>query len=61
MVFRSLNKNGPDFERNKGRILDKIDVMDASFLTTSPSALNFYQKITKIIIFQILATIRSKL
>jgi glycosyltransferase involved in cell wall biosynthesis len=36
-----LNKNGPDFERNKKRILDKIDSMDASFLTTSPSALNF--------------------
>ena len=26
-----LNKNGPDFERNKKRILDKIDSMDASF------------------------------
>ena len=36
-----LNKNGPDFERNKKRILDKIDSMDASFMTTSPSALNF--------------------
>ena len=39
-----LNKNGPDFERNKDRILDKIDVMDGSFLTTSPSALNFLPK-----------------
>ena len=39
-----LNKNGPDFERNKERILDKIDVMDGSFLTTSPSALNFLPK-----------------
>ena len=36
-----LNKNGPDYERNKDRILDKIDAVDASFLTTSPSALNF--------------------
>ncbi len=36
-----LNKNGPDFERNKDRILDKIDVMDGSFITTSPSALKF--------------------
>ena len=36
-----LNKNGPDFERNKSRILDKIDLMDATFTTTSPSALNF--------------------
>ena len=39
-----LNKNGPDFERNKKRILDKIDSMDASFMTTSPSALNFLPK-----------------
>ena len=36
-----LNKNGPDYERNKRRILDKIDVVDASFLTTSPDALSF--------------------
>jgi len=36
-----LNKYGPDFERNKNRILDKIDVVDSSFLTTSPDALNF--------------------
>ena len=36
-----LNKNGPDFERNKDRIMNKIDLMDASFLTTSPSALPF--------------------
>ena len=36
-----LNKNGPDFERNKQRILDKIDVVDSTFLTTSPDVLNF--------------------
>ena len=36
-----LNRKGPDYERNKKRILDKIDVVDASFLTTSPDALNF--------------------
>ncbi len=36
-----LNKNGPDFERNRNRITDKIELMDASFMTTSPSALNF--------------------
>jgi glycosyltransferase involved in cell wall biosynthesis len=39
-----LNKNGPDFERNKERIMDKIKVVDASFLTTSPSALSFLPK-----------------
>ncbi len=36
-----LNKKGPDFERNKNRILDKINAMDATFVTTSPSALSF--------------------
>ena len=36
-----LNKNGPDFERNKNRILDKIKVVDSTFLTTSPDSLNF--------------------
>ena len=36
-----LNKQGPDFERNKKRILDKIDVVDATFLTTSPDPLPF--------------------
>ena len=36
-----LNKKGPDYERNKKRILDKIECLDASFVTTSPSVLNF--------------------
>ena len=36
-----LNKKGPDFERNKERILDKIDVVDSTFLTTSPDVLSF--------------------
>ena len=39
-----LNKNGPDYERNKKRILDKINNLDASFVTTSPSVLNFLPK-----------------
>ena len=39
-----LNKKGPDFERNKDRILNKINSVDATFLTTSPSALNFIPK-----------------
>ena len=39
-----LNKNGPDYERNKKRILDKTDVVDANFITTSPDALNFLSK-----------------
>ena len=36
-----LNKKGPDYYRNKSRILDKIDVVDSTFLTTSPDVLNF--------------------
>ena len=39
-----LNKNGPDYERNKSRILDKINVVDATFLTTSPDVLPFLKK-----------------
>ncbi len=39
-----LNKKGPDYERNKSRILDKIEHLDASFVTTSPSVLNFLPK-----------------
>ncbi len=41
-----LNKKGPDFERNKKRILDKSEFMEANFLTTSPDALNFLSKKT---------------
>ena len=36
-----LNKNGPDFDKNKKRITDKLDFIDASFLTTSPDMLKF--------------------
>ena len=39
-----LNKKGPDFERNKNRILDKVDVVDSTFLTTSPEVLPFLKK-----------------
>ena len=36
-----LNKNGPDYERNKRRILDKIDFIDSNFITTDPNVLKF--------------------
>jgi len=39
-----LIKNGPDFEKNKSRILDKIQFTDANFITTSPDVLNFLPK-----------------
>ncbi len=36
-----LNKQGPDYFKNKKRILDKSDILDSSFLTTSPDVVNF--------------------
>ena len=39
-----LNKKGPDYERNKLRILDKIKNVDATFTTTCPTVLNFLPK-----------------
>ena len=39
-----LNKKGPDYLRNKKRILDKSNVIEANFLTTSPEVLNFLPK-----------------
>ena len=42
-----LNKDGPDFERNKKRILDKSEFIDANFITTSPDVLSFLSKTKK--------------
>ena len=39
-----LIKNGPDYEKNKKRILDKIKYTDTNFLTTSPDVLDFLPK-----------------
>ena len=39
-----ITKFGPDFENNKRRILDKINFLDASFLTTDPKSLSFQIK-----------------
>ena len=36
-----LNKHGPDYLKNKKRILDKSQILDSSFLTTSPDAVKF--------------------
>jgi len=36
-----LNRDGPDYLRNKKRILDKSEFVDANFLTTSPDVLKF--------------------
>jgi len=36
-----LIKDGPDFAKNKTRILNKIEFTDANFVTTSPDVLNF--------------------
>ncbi len=39
-----LNKHGPDYLKNKQRILNKSEILDSNFLTTSPDALNFLPK-----------------
>ena len=39
-----LNKNGPDYFKNKKRILDKAKYIDANFITTSPDVLSFLPK-----------------
>jgi len=39
-----LNIHGPDFKKNKKRILDKSLQLDANFITTSPDVLNFLPK-----------------
>ena len=39
-----LNKSGPDFFRNRERILNKKDFIEANFLTTSPDVLDFLPK-----------------
>ncbi len=36
-----LNKDGPDYKKNKERILDKIDVVDSTFITTDPKSIKF--------------------
>ena len=36
-----LNEKGPDYNRNKSRILDKSEFIEANFLTTSPDVLKF--------------------
>ena len=42
-----LNKNGPDYLKNKNRILDKSEFIDANFITTSPDVLNFLPRNVK--------------
>ena len=39
-----LNVDGPDYNRNKQRILDKSEYLDANFITTSPTVLKFLPK-----------------
>ena len=42
-----LVKNGPDYFKNKSRILDKSEFLDANFITTSPDVLNFLPRNVK--------------
>ncbi len=39
-----LNINGPDYLKNKKRILDKSEFVDANYITTSPDVLKFLPK-----------------
>ena len=39
-----LNVNGPDYLKNKKRILDKSKFIDANYITTSPDVLKFLPK-----------------
>ena len=36
-----LSRNGPDYQNNKKRILDKIEITDSTFLTSDPKSLDF--------------------
>jgi glycosyltransferase involved in cell wall biosynthesis len=36
-----LSRKGPDYEKNKSRILDKISSIDSTFITTDPNSLDF--------------------
>tara|TARA_A100001011_G_scaffold353151_1_gene394467 strand:- start:4061 stop:6175 length:2115 start_codon:yes stop_codon:yes gene_type:complete len=36
-----LSRKGPDYTKNKLRVLDKINSVDASFITTDPDSLDF--------------------
>ena len=44
MVFRPFIKTWTDYLNNRKRILDKIDLIDATFLTSDPNSLDFYIK-----------------
>ncbi len=36
-----LSRHGPDYSNNRKRVLDKIDLIDATFLTSDPNSLDF--------------------
>ena len=36
-----LSRKGPDYHNNKKRILDKIEIIDSTFLTSDPKSLDF--------------------
>jgi len=42
-----LNINGPDYYKNRNRILDKSEFVDSNFITTSPDVLSFLSKKNK--------------
>ncbi len=45
--------SGPDYNENSQKVLDKLDYIDTTFITTSPDALNFDKRFSKFFYFPI--------
>jgi hypothetical protein len=43
-----VTKNGPDYNKNKERLLDKLPILDATFITTHPDEIDFIKNKDKI-------------
>jgi len=43
-----VTKNGPDYDKNKARLLDKFSILDATFTTTHPDEIDFIKNKEKI-------------
>ena len=48
-----LITSGPDYAENSQKVLDKLDYIDSTFVTTSPDVLDFDKKISKFFYFPI--------
>ena len=48
-----LITSGPDYDENSQKVLDKLEFIDTTFITTSPDALNFDKRFSKFFYFPI--------